>query len=317
MSRKRRAAPVADVLDTGLSRSSSSTSDEETSGSDHSFDISSALIQRNPSLQKGKAPFIPPDGGTDDDTELEEMIRNSISRRNVKDGTELLKNTKGKKKLSKGELGGGSFQNMGNSSWSICAARAHPVIIIFPGLFPWILRSLTLRGFRTPTPIQRLSIPVLLSNPPRDLVGMARTGSGKSLAFLIPLVQRLGGRHSSTFGARALILLPTRELALQILKVGKELARGWRDGEGDHAGDKGGDDHPESQNRGQGLRWGLVVGGEGMDEQFEMISCNPDMYAAFFPNHATDPTDLTGLACLILFAASSRLLDDSCTLWWK
>ena len=111
---------------------------------------------------------------------------------------------------------------------------------------------------------------------------MARTGSGKSLAFLIPLVQRLGGRHSTTFGARALILLPTRELALQILKVGKELARGWRDGEGGHAGDKAGDkagDHTEGRNRGQGLRWGLVVGGESMDEQFEMISSNPDVYA--------------------------------------
>ncbi|KAI0256032.1 DEAD-domain-containing protein [Lactifluus subvellereus] len=187
------------------------------------------------------------------------MIRNSISRRNVKDGTELLKNTKGKKKLTKGEVGGGSFQSM--------------------GLFPWILRSLTLQGFRTPTPIQRLSIPILLSNPPRDLVGMARTGSGKSLAFLIPLIQRLGGRHSSTFGARALILLPTRELALQILKVGKELARGWRDGEGGHAGDKGEDDL-ESGKRGQGLRWGLVVGGESMDEQFEMISSNPDIIIA-------------------------------------
>jgi ATP-dependent RNA helicase DDX54/DBP10 len=111
---------------------------------------------------------------------------------------------------------------------------------------------------------------------------MARTGSGKSLAFLIPLVQRLGGRHSSTFGARALILLPTRELALQILKVGKELARGWRDGDGEHAGDKEAD-RSESRNRGQGLRWGLVVGGEGMDEQFEMISSNPDVYAASFP----------------------------------
>ncbi|KAH9054251.1 DEAD-domain-containing protein [Lactarius vividus] len=181
------------------------------------------------------------------------------SRRNIKDGTELLKNTKGKKKLTKGEVGGGSFQSM--------------------GLFPWILRALTLQGFRTPTPIQRLSIPVLLSDPPRDLVGMARTGSGKSLAFLIPLIQRLGGRHSSTFGARALILLPTRELALQILKVGKELARGWRDGEGGHAGDKSGDD-PESGRRSQGLRWGLIVGGEGLDDQFQMISSNPDVHVA-------------------------------------
>ena len=142
-----------------------------------------------------------------------------------------------------------------------------------------------LQGFRTPTPIQRLSIPVLLSSPPRDLVGMARTGSGKSLAFLIPLVERLGGRHSSTFGARALILLPTRELALQILRVGKELVRGWRDDGGEHAGDKVGD-QSESRNRsqGQGLRWGLVVGGESMEEQFEMISGNPDMYACLSLN---------------------------------
>jgi len=136
MSRKRRAAPIADVLDTGLSRSSSSTSDEGTSGSDHSLDISSALIKRKPSLQKGKAPLIPPDDGTDDDTELEEMIRNSISRRNVKDGTELLKNTKGKKKLSKGELGGGSFQYMGNSSWSLSASHELILLSFFFRAFP-------------------------------------------------------------------------------------------------------------------------------------------------------------------------------------
>lgn len=124
-----------------------------------------------------------------------------------------------------------------------------------------------------PTPIQRLSIPALISNPPRDLVGMARTGSGKSLAYMVPLVQRLGARHSTTFGARALILLPTRELALQVMKVGKELARGFSKGLGEHAGDKPQADSSKSQN----LRWGLVVGGEGLDEQFEMITSNPDV----------------------------------------
>ncbi|KAI0028142.1 DEAD-domain-containing protein [Vararia minispora EC-137] len=189
-----------------------------------------------------------------------DLIRSSIAKRNTKEGTEVLRNVKGgRNKLAKGEVGGGSFQSM--------------------GLFPWLLRSLTLQGFRTPTPIQRLSVPALLSNPPRDLVGMARTGSGKSLAFLIPLIQRLGGRHSASFGARALILLPARELALQILKVGKELARGWREGEGGHAGDKDGDNGDVGK-RGQGLRWGLIVGGEGMDEQFEMISSNPDIIIA-------------------------------------
>lgn len=91
---------------------------------------------------------------------------------------------------------------------------------------------------------------------------------------MVPLVQRLGGRHSTTFGARALILLPTRELALQLLKVGKELARGWHGSQGEHAGDvKDMDDNK----KGQSLRWGLIVGGEGLDEQFEMITNNPDM----------------------------------------
>lgn len=71
-------------------------------------------------------------------------------------------------------------------------------------------------------------------------------------------------------------MVPTRELAVQILKVGKELARGFHKGRGDHAGDK--DDATDNSKQGVNLRWGLVVGGEGLDEQFEMIANNPDMY---------------------------------------
>lgn len=97
---------------------------------------------------------------------------------------------------------------------------------------------------------------------------------------MVPLIQRLGGRHATAFGARALILLPTRELALQILKVGKELARGWHSSHGEHAGDKEGED----TKKGQSLRWGLIVGGEGLDEQFEMVTNNPDMYAEHLPH---------------------------------
>ncbi|TFK75402.1 DEAD-domain-containing protein [Pluteus cervinus] len=228
-----------------------------TDGSGDELDISSALAGK--SLHTDKDIEI-----SDDDEALSAFIQSSISKRDKKKGTEVMKKGKGKTKLAKGEVGGGSFQSM--------------------GLNPSLLRSLTLQGFRIPTPIQRLAIPALLANPPKDLVGMARTGSGKSLAFIVPLVQRLGGRHSTAFGARALILLPTRELALQLLKVGKELARGWQT-EGEHAGDRKGkgrkdptDDNPAR--RGQNLRWGLVVGGEGLDEQFEMITNNPDIIIA-------------------------------------
>ncbi|KAG5638307.1 hypothetical protein H0H81_000725 [Sphagnurus paluster] len=215
--------------------------------SDDEIDISRAL-----SGKKSKTGKV--DELRDDAFKI--FLQETMAKRDIKGGTEVVKKAKGKGKITKGELGGGSFQSM--------------------GLHPSLLRSLTLQGYRIPTPIQRLSIPSLLANPPQDLVGMARTGSGKSLAYMIPLVQRLGGRHATTFGARALILIPTRELALQILKVGKELARGWHSGSGEHAGDKDGDESKKGQN----LRWGLIVGGEGLDEQFEMITNNPDIIIA-------------------------------------
>jgi ATP-dependent RNA helicase DDX54/DBP10 len=109
---------------------------------------------------------------------------------------------------------------------------------------------------------------------------MARTGSGKTLAYMIPLVQRLGGRHAHAFGVRAIVLVPARELALQVIKVGKSLLKGWRGDGAQHAGD--GDDEDTKVGKGESLRWGLIVGGEGMDEQFEMISGNPDMSVCRF-----------------------------------
>ncbi|KAG0704483.1 P-loop containing nucleoside triphosphate hydrolase protein [Suillus ampliporus] len=220
--------------------------------SDDEFDvdISGALTGKR-SRRDG-----PIENHLDDDDDIEVLIQDSIAKRNMKGGTEMLKKIKSKGK-SKGDIGGGSFQSM--------------------GLHPSLLRSLTLQGYRTPTPIQRASIPALLASPPRDLVGMARTGSGKTLAYMVPLVQRLGGRHAHTFGVRAIILVPARELALQVVKVGKALVRGWTNDTAQHAGD---DREDSSNSKGEGLRWSLIVGGEGLDEQFEMISNNPDIIIA-------------------------------------
>ncbi len=80
-----------------------------------------------------------------------------------------------------------------------------------------ILRSLNTEGYTTPTPIQEKSIPIALAG--RDLLGCAQTGTGKTAAFSIPILQRLSqekqdGRKYA--GIRALILTPTRELAIQI-----------------------------------------------------------------------------------------------------
>lgn len=67
-------------------------------------------------------------------------------------------------------------------------------------------------GYNKPTPIQRQAIPIILSG--RDVIGCAETGTGKTAAFLLPIIQRLSG--SARPGLRVLVLAPTRELALQI-----------------------------------------------------------------------------------------------------
>ncbi|KAK4146756.1 P-loop containing nucleoside triphosphate hydrolase protein [Dichotomopilus funicola] len=121
------------------------------------------------------------------------------------------------------------------------------------GLNSNLLRAITRKGFSVPTPIQRKAIPLVLER--RDVVGMARTGSGKTAAFVIPMIERLKA-HSARVGARALIMSPSRELALQTLKVVKELGKGTD------------------------LKTVLLVGGDSLEEQFGLMAANPDIVIA-------------------------------------
>ena len=84
------------------------------------------------------------------------------------------------------------------------------------GLAEALLRALAAKEFTVPTPIQAQAIPPLLQG--RDLLGIAQTGTGKTAAFSLPLMQHLSADNirAGAFGTRALILAPTRELALQI-----------------------------------------------------------------------------------------------------
>jgi ATP-dependent RNA helicase DDX54/DBP10 len=84
---------------------------------------------------------------------------------------------------------------------------------------------------------------------------MARTGSGKTAAFVIPMIEKLRA-HSARFGTRALILSPSRELAIQTLKVVKEFSRGTD------------------------LKCVLLVGGDSLEEQFGYMAANPDIVIA-------------------------------------
>uniref|UniRef100_A0A5F7ZZA3 ATP-dependent RNA helicase DDX54 n=1 Tax=Macaca mulatta TaxID=9544 RepID=A0A5F7ZZA3_MACMU len=121
------------------------------------------------------------------------------------------------------------------------------------GLSYPVFKGIMKKGYKVPTPIQRKTIPVILDG--KDVVAMARTGSGKTACFLLPMFERLK-THSAQTGARALILSPTRELALQTLKFTKELGKFT------------------------GLKTALILGGDRMEDQFAALHENPDIIIA-------------------------------------
>lgn len=95
------------------------------------------------------------------------------------------------------------------------------------GLIKPILEAVKAQGYTMPTPIQRQSIPVILEG--KDLLGCAQTGTGKTAAFAIPILQRLyrareAGLHTN--GIQALIITPTRELAIQIDESFRDYGKG-------------------------------------------------------------------------------------------
>lgn len=77
-----------------------------------------------------------------------------------------------------------------------------------------ILKALTVQGYANPTPIQQQAIPLVLQG--KDLLGCAQTGTGKTAAFAIPIIQILHQQDRKSYGIKSLILTPTRELAIQI-----------------------------------------------------------------------------------------------------
>lgn len=121
------------------------------------------------------------------------------------------------------------------------------------GMNSKLLKIIKEQNFVTPTEIQQKAIPLILSG--RDIIACSKTGSGKTASFVLPMIEKLK-EHSKIIGTRALILVPTRELALQILDVIKIFSRGT------------------------GLRTSLVVGGYGYEGQFESLASNPDILIA-------------------------------------
>ncbi|EKD43303.1 MAG: hypothetical protein ACD_72C00354G0001, partial [uncultured bacterium] len=117
------------------------------------------------------------------------------------------------------------------------------------GIAPRILETLEHLKFTTPTPIQHQSIPAALEG--KDVVGIAQTGTGKTLAFGIPMVQRLSNGQG-----QGLILLPTRELALQVAETLTSITRN------------------------NGLKTAVLIGGASMFMQVQSLRRNPSIIVA-------------------------------------
>ncbi len=122
------------------------------------------------------------------------------------------------------------------------------------GLSTPLINVLDKVGFKTPTDIQKRSIPILLEK--QDVLGCAQTGTGKTGAFLLPLIEMLSRKRGRARMSRALILEPTRELAAQVMEAFSTLSDSFK------------------------LTSGLIVGGEGSSEQEKKLDQGVDVLIA-------------------------------------
>ncbi|GAB4281179.1 MAG: DEAD/DEAH box helicase [Coriobacteriia bacterium] len=150
------------------------------------------------------------------------------------------------------------------------------------GLEPRLLKGVEAMGYTEPTPIQADAIPHILAGT--DVVGCAQTGTGKTAAFLLPMLQRIPTRE----GLKALVVTPTRELALQIGEVARDAARFT------------------------GHRTAVIHGGVGYEPQidklrrgFEVVVATP---GRLLDIHERGEIDLSGIEVLVLDEAD-RMLD--------
>lgn len=149
------------------------------------------------------------------------------------------------------------------------------------GIAPSLQTALERAKFTIPTPIQLQSIPVALEG--KDLVGIAQTGTGKTLAFGIPLIQRL-----AQVKGKALVVLPTRELALQVEEELRKLGSML------------------------GLRTAVLIGGEAMGRQLQAIRRDPHVVVATpgrLCDHLKQRTINLGNVTILVLDEADRMFD--------
>lgn len=148
------------------------------------------------------------------------------------------------------------------------------------GIAPSILAVLDKLNFKIPTPIQEKSIPLAIEG--KDMIGIAQTGTGKTLAFSVPMIQ------AALRGKQGLVVLPTRELALQVNEVFHKIGQSL------------------------GARTAVLIGGESIGRQIQALRRNPQIVLGT-PGRIIDHLEqktvsLKSIAVLVLDEAD-RMLD--------
>ena len=152
-----------------------------------------------------------------------------------------------------------------------------------------VLKGLAQLGYSKPSPIQSASIPISLLG--KDIVAGAQTGSGKTAAYMIPIIERLLYKPAKISSTRVVVLTPTRELSIQVCDVGKKIGRFVNN-----------------------LSFGLAVGGLNLRQQEQQLKTRPDIVIAT-PGRLIDhirnsPSfNLESLEVLVIDEAD-RMLDE-------
>src|SRR6201989_3596562 len=154
------------------------------------------------------------------------------------------------------------------------------------GLSPETLQAVADTGYTTPTPIQEQAIPVALAG--RDVLGIAQTGTGKTAAFTLPMIDRLAAGRSKARMPRSLVIAPTRELADQVAASFEKYAKG------------------------RSLSWALLIGGVSFADQERKLDRGVDVLIAT-PGRLLDHFErgkllMTGVQIMVVDEAD-RMLD--------
>lgn len=149
------------------------------------------------------------------------------------------------------------------------------------GIAPKILECLDRMKFTVPTPIQHKAIPIVTEG--KDIIGVAQTGTGKTLAFAIPIIQRLAQKKG-----RCLILVPTRELAIQVDETFQKMAPLF------------------------GLKTVVLIGGASMQMQLQSLRKNPRILIATpgrLVDHMNQRTIMLADVNILVLDEADRMLD--------